>query len=426
MPSPPSPYLDRLLRAAMKRRSLDTLALRALIKATHLLGLALAERLRQYRNSGDTILDHFAQVHEQTLHAALLQEALDILGSRWDKIPERQRPHFSPNARFRILRLKTLLALPADQAARTFRVSAGTIARWEHEASRAPESQSVGSLLEPVPPIRRYADCVRHVVQALTLAGFPGDRSLAAHLAHVGWRLSRRTIGRIRKDRPIQPAPHQDPVVPARAVRARYPHHVWMLDLTEIPGFLRLFSFKLAVVFDVFCRLPLAARVFCSEPSSQDLAWLFRTAAARFGPPRHCVSDQGPQFTAGPFRRALASRGVRHRYGALGRSGSIALIERFFRTLKALGRTRWRPPLLRSDLERRLEIVFQYYGLLRPHHGLEGSTPAERFLAIRPAHLDAVPPSRGQPGEHVAPTLPFEICHLNGERHLPYLVRIAA
>ncbi len=31
----PSPYLDRLLRAAMRRRDLDTLALRALIKATH-------------------------------------------------------------------------------------------------------------------------------------------------------------------------------------------------------------------------------------------------------------------------------------------------------------------------------------------------------------------------------------------------------
>lgn len=40
---------ERLLRAAMKRRGLDTLALRALFHATHLLGLAIAERLGQYR-----------------------------------------------------------------------------------------------------------------------------------------------------------------------------------------------------------------------------------------------------------------------------------------------------------------------------------------------------------------------------------------
>lgn len=64
------------------------------MKATHLLWLALAERLRQYRESGDGVLDRFAQLQEQTLHVALLEEALDILGSRWDKLPERQRPHY--------------------------------------------------------------------------------------------------------------------------------------------------------------------------------------------------------------------------------------------------------------------------------------------------------------------------------------------
>jgi hypothetical protein len=74
-----SPYLDRLLCAAMKRRALETLALRALMKATHLLGLALAERPRQYRDSGDSCLDRFAQLREEALHAALLGEATDIL-----------------------------------------------------------------------------------------------------------------------------------------------------------------------------------------------------------------------------------------------------------------------------------------------------------------------------------------------------------
>jgi hypothetical protein len=79
-----SPCLDSILRAAMKRRVVDALALRALMKATHLLGLALAERLRRYRDSGDAVLDRFAQLQEQTLHVALLREALDTLASRWE------------------------------------------------------------------------------------------------------------------------------------------------------------------------------------------------------------------------------------------------------------------------------------------------------------------------------------------------------
>jgi hypothetical protein len=297
----PSPYLDRLLRAAMGRRGLDALALRALMKATHLLGLALAERLRQYRDSDDRVLDRFAQLQEQALHVALLHEALDILASRWDKLPERHRPHYTPHARYRILRFKTLLALPAHETARSFRVSTGTVLRWEQEALSEPQRPTGGSLLQPVPPVRRYCDRVRHLVQTVVLAGLPGDRSLAAHLARAGLKLSRRTVQRIRKEETIAPTPPPPPLATGRAVRARFPHHVWMLDLTEIPGFLRLFSFKLALVLDVFSRMPLAAKVFLSEPGGPDIARVFVTAARRFGPPRHSVSDQGSQFTSEEF-----------------------------------------------------------------------------------------------------------------------------
>ncbi len=200
-----------------------------------------------------------------------------------------------------------------------------------------------------------------------------------------------------------------------------------MLDLTEIPGFLRLFSFKLVVVLDVFSRMPLAARVFFAEPSGRDVARLLAAAARRFGPPRHSVSDQGAQFTSRAFKRALARLGVRHRYGAIGRSGSIAIIERFFRTLKTIARVRSNPPLLRADLERRLTLAFDYYAWLRPHQGLAGATPVEVYLGNKPDYLDAVTPPRGRCGEGTGiPPPPFEIRYLDPEQHLPYLVRKAA
>lgn len=423
----PSTYLDRLLRAAMRRRDLDTLALRAVMKATHLLGLALAARLREYRGGQDPALDRFAQIQEQILHVSLLREALDVLGARWDKLPERQRPHYSPEARFRILRLRALLALSAGETARTFRVSIGTVLRWESEARAEPDRATVGSLLKPDPPVRRFADVVRHVVQTLALAGFPGDASVAASLAHAGWRLSRRTVQRIRREKPAAaPPPQPQPTIESPGVRARFPHHVWMVDITEIPGLLRLFSFKLAVVFDVFSRSPIAGRVFLSEPSADDVARLFSFAVRRFGAPRHSVSDRGAQFTAEAFRNNLARHGVRHRYGAIGRTGSIALIERFFRTLKALGGFRRSPPLLRVDLEQRLASVLSYYLWLRPHRGLAGATPVESMLGFAPAHLDAVPPPRGRPGEAVQASPPFELRYLRADRNLPYLVRKAA
>jgi transposase InsO family protein len=410
----------------MKRRALDTLAVRALMKATHLLGLALAQKLREYRDSGEPVLARYARWQEEALHVGLLRETIDVLGRRWDKIPERQRPHYSPQDRFRILRLRTLLALSAEDAARTFRVSSGTILRWERESQAVPDRDTVGSLIKPIPPVRRFADVVRNVVHSLTLAGFPGDASIAAFLARAGWKLSRRTVQRIRREKPTAPPPEAPPVSLGRSVRARRPHHVWMMDTTEIPGFLRLFSFKLAVVFDVFSRTPLLARVFLFEPTGPAISRLFTAAARRFASPPHFISDQGPQFTSEAFRRTLARHGVRARYGAIGRTGSIALIERFFRTLKATADLRGKPPLLPGDLTNRLQPALEYYVWLRPHAGLGGATPGECLLHLRPAHLDAVPPPRGRPGQDVGTTIPFELRCLRPGGQLPYLHRTAA
>jgi transposase InsO family protein len=423
-----SPYLDRLLLAAMKRRGLDAIALSALLKATQLLGLALAQRLRQYRDQGDPVLDRFAREHEGALHVGLLGEALDVLAHRWDKLPERQRPHYSPHDRFRILRIRALLALSAEETARMFRISTGTVYRWQTELERSPEQETVGSLVKPVPPVRRFADVVRHVVRSLTLVGFPGDGSVAAHLARAGWAMSRRSLQRIRRERPLTPAPIPPVGLAHRAVRARCPHHVWMLDLTEIPGLFRLFSFKLALVFDAFSRAPLAAAVFLSEPDAPAMAELLHSAARRFGPPRHLVTDRGAQFTSELFARAVASLRVRHRFGAVGRTGSIAIIERFFRTLKDTASLRPRPPLLLADLSTRLGLSLAYYTWLRPHAALGNRTPAELLLDMPVVTTAPVPPPRGRPGEHVAVTAPFELRRLGDHagRGLPYLVRKAA
>jgi hypothetical protein len=170
----------------------------------------------------------------------------------------------------------------------------------------------------------------------------------------------------------------------------------------------------------------LPARVFLREPSGPDMSRLLKRAARRLGPPRHSVSDRGTQFTSRVFRRMAARLGIRHRYGAIGRTGSIALIERFFRTLKALGGFRDRPSLLLSDLERRLAVALDYYIRQRPHQGLGGAVPGERLRGLRPSHLESIPPPRGRPGERVSDVPMFEIRYADPEQRLPYLVRRAA
>ena len=110
-------------------------ALPALLRATHLLGLALGSALDRLRESGATAARLFVRAEENALLLRMTRDAAGILGARWDKVPERQRPHYAPEQRFRILRIRSFLCLSQRETAEMFRVSPETIARWEMETT---------------------------------------------------------------------------------------------------------------------------------------------------------------------------------------------------------------------------------------------------------------------------------------------------
>jgi transposase InsO family protein len=410
--------------AAGVDRSVDPAALPALRWATRLLGLALGSALGRLREAVTTAARLFARAEESTLRMRMAREAAEILGSRWDKVPERHRPHYQPEQRYRILRIRNLLHLSQREAALIFRVSTETIARWETN-SGASDGQTSRPFVAPVPPVRRFADVVRATVKMMELAGFGGNDLIARTLARAGWKLSSRTVGRIRRER--WPAPRLPVAAPTvrRAVRARYSNHIWMLDLTDVRGLFGITMFKVGAVFDVFSRMPLSSRVFSKEPTSADIARFVSGSVRRHGRPTHFVSDRARCFTAQMFRRSLRRLDVKQRFGAVGKKGSIALIERLWRTLKdALGSRLLGPPVV-EDLRRKVELGLVHYAHFRPHQALGGATPAEIYFGRTPAHLSALPPPRGRPGQAVtAPRL--EIHFLDSERRLPVLLPKAA
>jgi hypothetical protein len=180
-----------------------------------------------------------------------------------------------------------------------FRVSVETIARWEMETTNAAETPR--PLVAANPPVRRFADVVRAIVKTMELAGFGGNDLIARTLARAGWKLSARTVGRIRRERWPSPPPSEVASGVPRAVQAKRPNHIWMVDLTDVKGLFGLVTFKVAVVFDAFSRMPLSIRVFTKEPSSAEIARFVSRAANRRGQPPQFVSDRGPCFTGEVF-----------------------------------------------------------------------------------------------------------------------------
>jgi putative transposase len=208
-------------------------------------------------------------------------------------------------------------------------------------------------------------------------------------------------------------------------VRARDPNHIWMVDLTDVKGLFGIVTFKVGAVFDAFSRMPLSARVFSKEPSAAEMARLVSRTARQRGRPAHFISDQARCFKGQVFRRKLWRLGVKQRFGANGKKGSIALIERLWRTLKDTLGLRLLRPLAAEDLMEKVEIGLLHYAHFRPHQALGGATPAEMYFGRTPAHLSAIPPPRGRLGEGPMDS-PFRIEYLDAERLLPLLVRKAA
>jgi transposase InsO family protein len=136
-----------------------------------------------------------------------------------------------------------------------------------------------------------------------------------------------------------------------RVVTSRAPNHTWNIDLTVVPtsaGFwvpwlpgsvVRRWPFCwwVAIVLDHFSRAVVAKAVFRKEPTAGQSCALLDAAVARAQrAPKYTITDHGVQFQA-EYLAWCAQHGVRPRFGAIGQYGSIAVLERFMRTLKDEG-----------------------------------------------------------------------------------------
>ncbi|MCI0408645.1 MAG: DDE-type integrase/transposase/recombinase, partial [Acidobacteria bacterium] len=174
--------------------------------------------------------------------------------------------------------------------------------------------------------------------------------------------------------------------------------------------------------------------VFRREPSSKAIRRFLDGVFQRMGAqPNHLISDQGTQFTERGFRRWCRRQRIQHRFGAVGKYGSLAVIERAIRTLKSeCTRRLILIPYRLGSFEQELALYCSWYNRHRPHSWLRCATPDEiyhrRRQAIRAPRFEprrrwprrspcASPRTliRGQPGVR----LELSVQSLADRSHLP-------
>jgi putative transposase len=150
-----------------------------------------------------------------------------------------------------------------------------------------------------------------------------------------------------------------------------------MIDFTRLGGIVR--PTFVGAVIDAFSRRVLAIGFLRREPDSRFAVRLLRRALARHGAPTWLVSDKDRALRNKLVNGVLRRHGIRRRYGAVGRKGSIAVIERFWRSLKqeyVNGLFLYRP---KAAIETRLWRYAHWYNEARPHQGLRQRTPDEVY-----------------------------------------------
>jgi transposase InsO family protein len=339
----------------------------------------------------------------------------------------------------RILQLRAARGWTLEKTARRFLVDLQTLLHWVRRVDETGEH----ALVQTVEPVNRYPDVVRNLVRQLK-CHFPsmGYERMAQMLARLGLFLAATTLRRIVRD--ATGSPPEPPVAISRTARrravARRPGDVWHIDLTTVPtrtgASVPWFPFSLpqrwpycwwvAVIVDQVSRCFVGFAVFSSVPTSKQLeTCLDRAVRRQEKPPRYIVSDRGPQFTSRSYRRWCGRHGIRRRFGFLGESNSIAIVERFIRSMKQeCFRRLFIAPMTLGAMRRELGCYARWYNEHRPHTTLRAKTPSEVFRGQtrHPRRIETRERWPYQPrGRPPGNTVTLDVSYVAGRKHLPVI-----
>jgi transposase InsO family protein len=114
---------------------------------------------------------------------------------------------------------------------------------------------------------------------------------------------------------------------------------------------------------------------------------VLRAAINSFGTPGEVLTDNGSQYVTwrgkSAFTKELEKRGIKQIVAAPRRPQTLGKIERFWGTL-------WRECVASAvfvdlgDAQRRIGWFIDHYNFCRPHHGLDGLFPADRYFGAAP------------------------------------------
>ena len=162
------------------------------------------------------------------------------------------------------------------------------------------------------------------------------------------------------------------------------PNALWQMDIMTFT-LKRLYQrVYLIGIIDDHSRYIVGCGLYGSQTQSNVLEVLKRTIVEH-GLPQELMTDNGRQFVAwqgkSKFQREVIQKGINHIRSSPRHPQTLGKIERFWRNI-------WQEFLAEAvfesfeDARQRIDAWIQYYNHQRPHQGIEGLMPADRYYRV--------------------------------------------
>jgi transposase InsO family protein/transposase-like protein len=192
---------------------------------------------------------------------------------------------------------------------------------------------------------------------------------------------------------PTEPPPQRKKAKkrkPARRFERAKPGALWQSDITSFVLTRHSTRVYLTVFLDDFSRYIVSFTLALHQ--KQDLVTeALLSGISRFGKPKEVLTDQGRQYFAwrgkSGFQKLLEKQGIRHVVARSHHPQTVGKCERFWKTVQEEFWSRAQPQELEEARERLTHFI-AHFNHHRPHQGIGGLVPADRFFGAQDAVRD--------------------------------------
>ncbi len=313
-------------------------------------------------------------------------------GRRLVKPEELKKAQLSPQQRLLLLDTWRRSGLPAGDFASLVNISKHSLYEWKKRfeaegpsglmdrAKGGPRGMKLSELTKRTILMLKEANptwgCQRISDMLLRGPALPASPQSVAKVLHEA--------GYVLSEEPTKP--HPDKV---RSFERARPNQMWQTDLFTFVMKRQNRRVYLVAFMDDHSRFIVSYGLHASQSTALVLECL-RAGIANYGVPQEVLTDNGTQYVTwrgkSAFTRELERRGIQQVVASPRRPQTLGKVERYWGTL-------WRECIETAvfldlgDAQKRIGLFIDYYNFQRPHQGLGGLVPADRFFGAAPEVL---------------------------------------